>query len=166
VTYMFTFRVLKRRACHKIYIPKLLLLLLLLLLHTHTHKHSKKDTKSLQEHYIQHGQTELHQTLPCKVQDYDLNPERNMLKTTLDTRPLLAMMLHTGTESTMFRNSKMSYRPLSCFTLSQEIDKNEGSYLKQEKNQTQLSYRLTRQSPPPPPPAKRHTSRLTLKSPN
>jgi hypothetical protein len=72
-----------------------------------------------------------------------------MFKTTFDTRPLLAMMLHTGTKSTMFRNSKMSYRPMSCFTLSQEVDKNEGSYLKQEKNQTQLPYRPTRQSPPP-----------------
>jgi hypothetical protein len=71
------------------------------------HTLSGKDTRALQEHNIQQGQTELHQTLTCKDHDYDPNPERMVLTPTLDIRPLLAILLHTGTESTIFRNSKI-----------------------------------------------------------
>jgi hypothetical protein len=46
---------------------------------------------------------------------------------TLGTRPLLAMMLHTGTKKNkMYRKSKIFYRPMSCYNLSQENDMNEG----------------------------------------
>jgi len=56
---------------------------------------------------------------------YDPTEEIMELEKTLGTRPLLVMMLHTGKKKNkMYRNSKISYRRISCYILSHESDKN------------------------------------------
>lgn len=89
-----------------------------------THTLAGTDTQA--QRNIKQRHTELqHKHTSNKI---GLRPHRGKygVQKTLCTRPLLTMMLHAGTKTnTTHRTSKISYRPMSTFTFSQEKYKNE-----------------------------------------
>jgi len=92
-----------------------------------THTLSGTDTKEHHEHYIQQGQTELHHKQTSNKRSVRLHNGKFGAQDNIRHTAITGHDVTHRYKEHSDQKGQMSYRPMPCFSLSQENDKNEGS---------------------------------------
>jgi hypothetical protein len=127
------------------------------------HTLSREDIKTLQGHNIQQGQTELHHKHTSNK--IGLLPHRgkygaqdNLVHTSITGHDVTRRYKEEHND----QKGQMSYRPMSCFILSQEKDNNEGLCMTQ--GHCCVGKQRNTLLPPSPPPEKKQPDSSDEKS--